>query len=671
MDIGWTLRRLKVMSKDEVLWRLSQKKLERDEKKAFGREKVSVTEAVYYSDVDGLTFHAGNLPLHEYATLFCENVAPRRTIDLPGSFGYETYRKRWHAGFQTENEWPLVFSYDLTYKQRDDIGDARTNWELNRHFQLALLAKAYYDTHDLRYLDELIELFDDWNAQNPYLWGISWTSPMEVAIRLINWMFALGFLIKSIIDPKKLDERLKTLFNEMAVGIINMTSYISAHYSRYSSANNHVIVEMAAIGMAGLCFEHDPWRDLAVTVLNYEIPRQNYHDGVNKEQSLHYQAFFMEAVGLLMMTLKKNKRNIPMNWKYVLTSMTGYLADCRGYMGETIIFGDDDGGKILDLFHNAGKTDYVGYVLHMMDGVLTKSKHHDRFTKNDEIDSNRSGLTESDHSAVSDEKAHSPEMKDPDAVCYPEGGVTLMHTHDHRAFLAIDHGPLGFGSIAAHGHADALSFQLYLDGEVVFADPGTYIYHTDRASRDLFRSTACHNTITIDGKNQSEMLGPFLWGKRAETTLLAFDSEKQVLEASHDGYAPVIHSRRFELGEKSLTIIDTLSDSTTVSDAQTGQEAGRKTGREFSWEMNYTLGENVTVQNVDVLHESDESGDQKETVLRTKGGNVITLQVEDNAATLIDGYLSPAYGEIRHTKQVRYEGTTAEDLTVVTRITWE
>ncbi len=640
MDIGWTLRRLKAMSKDEVLWRLSQKKLERDEKKAFGREKVSVTEAVYYSDVDGLTFHAGNLPLQEYATLFCENVAPRRTIDLPGSFGYETYRKRWHAGFQTENEWPLVFSYDLTYKQRDDIGDARTNWELNRHFQFALLAKAYYDTQDLRYLDELIELFDDWNAQNPYLWGISWTSPMEVAIRSINWMFALGFLIKSIIDPKKLDERLKTLFNEMAGGIINMTSYISAHYSQYSSANNHVIVEMAAIGMAGLCFEHEPWRDLAVTVLNYEIPRQNYHDGVNKEQSLHYQAFFMEAVGLLMMTIKKNKRNIPTNWKYVLTSMTGYLADCRGYMGETIVFGDDDGGKILDLFHNAGKTDYVGYVLHMMDGVLPN------LHLNDEAD----------------------------AVCYPEGGVTFMHTHDHRAFLAIDHGPLGFGSIAAHGHADALSFQLYLDGEAIFADPGTYIYHTDRASRDLFRSTACHNTITIDGRDQSEMLGPFLWGKRAETKLLAFDSEKQILEASHDGYAPVIHTRRFELGEKSLTITDILSNSASGGDSQIGQEPGRKTGKEFAWMMNYMLGEGVMVQSVgasDASNNTSNQDDHPKTVLRTKGGNAITIAVDSHSAILTDGYLSPSYGEIRHTKQVRYEGTMAENLTMVTRIVWE
>ncbi len=636
MDLGWTLRRLKAMSKDEVLWRLSLKRIERTERHTFAKTTVSVSDNVFYEDVVGLSFHASRLPLDEYMSAFCENVPPRRSIDLPGSFNYETYRKDWHAGFQTENRWPLVFAYDLTYKQRDDIGDARTNWELNRHFQFTLLAKAYYDTHDDRYLDELIELFEDWNTENPFLWGISWTSVMEVAIRSINWMFTLGFLLKSIIDPSKLSEKQKELFNSLAVGILNMTSYISAHFSRYSSANNHVIVEMAAIGMAGLCFDHEPWRDLAVTMLNEEIPRQNYHDGVNKEMSLHYQAFFMEAVGLLMMTLKKNGRNIPMNWKYVLRSMTGYLADCRGYFGETVVFGDDDGGKILDLFHSAGKMDYYGYVLHMMD-VHNLVGHQN---ENPSVENTESNRQESGNRSA-------------DAVCYPDGGVTLMHSHDHRAFLAIDHGPLGFGSIAAHGHADALSFQLYLDGELIFADPGTYIYHTDRKSRDYFRSTTVHNTTTIDGKDQSEMLGPFLWGKRAETKLLQFDSEKMVLEASHDGYAPVIHTRRFELGEKELRITDTLSNITD-------------NGKKAEWLLNFTLGENVIVNSTG------------ETVIRTRGGNLITINVEADLkpeepvkAIVADGYISPSYGEIRHTKRVRCNGEINSDIAIITKISWE
>ncbi len=651
MDVVWTLRRLKAMSKEEVLWRISQKRIERTERSTFAKNKIPVTETIFYEDVEGLSFHGSRLPLDEYMSAFCENVPPRRSIDLPGSFNYDTHMKNWHAGFQTENRWPLIFAYDLTYKQRDDIGDARTNWELNRHFQFALLAKAYYDTHDDRYLNELIELFDDWNVENPFLWGISWTGVMEVAIRSINWMFTLGFLLKSVIDDRKLSEKQKELFNALAVGIINMTSYISAHFSRYSSANNHVIVEMAAIGIAGLCFDYEPWRDLAVTVLNEEIPRQNYHDGVNKEMSLHYQAFFMEAVGLLMMTLRKNGRNIPMNWKYVLRAMTGYLADCRGYFGETIVFGDDDGGKILDLFHPEGREDYYRYVFQMMDMVLPGSTPKSLMFKCVKADANHSDL--SDHDSKKEVLGEiQPKTKSSDAVCYPEGGVTLMHSHDHRAFLAIDHGSLGFGSIAAHGHADALSFQFYLDGEPVFVDPGTYIYHTDRKNRDYFRSTAVHNTITIDGKDQSEMLGPFLWGKRAETELKTFDSEKMVLEAFHDGYAPIIHTRQFELQDKKLIITDTLS---SIAEDKV-----------INCLLNFTLGEDMIVQGEDNL------------ILRTRSGNMVRILVNVGIESgnqlqpsIDDGFYSPLYGELRHTRQIHFEESLNKSETFITEIAWE
>ena len=65
------------------------------------------------------------------------------------------------------------------------------------------------------------------------------------------------------------------------------------------------------IGMAGLLTENAEWIDTAVCILNYEIPRQNYPNGVNKEMSLRYQSFFMEAVGLLSLTMKQCGRQIP------------------------------------------------------------------------------------------------------------------------------------------------------------------------------------------------------------------------------------------------------------------------------------------------------------------------------------------------------------------------
>jgi hypothetical protein len=111
----------------------------------------------------------------------------------------------------------------------------------------------------------------------------------------------------------------------------------------------------------------------------------------------------------------------------------------------------------------------------------------------------------------------------------------------------IDCGPLGYLSTAAHGHADCLSFTAWHRGRWVLVDPGTYCYQADRSLRDHFRSTRAHNTVRVDGRDQSEMLGPFLWGRRADATALAWSAGPgwQYFEGEHDGYARfgVVHRR--------------------------------------------------------------------------------------------------------------------------------
>ncbi len=69
----------------------------------------------------------------------------------------------------------------------------------------------------------------------------------------------------------------------------------------------------------------------------------------------------------------------------------------------------------------------------------------------------------------------------------------------------------GFLSIAAHAHADALSVELRYGGVDIFADPGTYCYHGEPEWRSYFRSTIAHNTVEVDGQNQSADGGAFLW----------------------------------------------------------------------------------------------------------------------------------------------------------------
>jgi Heparinase II/III-like protein len=126
-----------------------------------------------------------------------------------------------------------------------------------------------------------------------------------------------------------------------------------------------------------------------------------------------------------------------------------------------------------------------------------------------------------------------------------DGGLVVLRRGGRR--LTMDVGPLGYLSIAAHGHADALSVTVAVDGRDVLGDPGTGSYYAEPAVRAAFRGTRAHGTAAVDDLDQSVPGGPFLWVRHATTTVRAVDLDRGLVEAEHDGYTrlaePVRHRR--------------------------------------------------------------------------------------------------------------------------------
>lgn len=587
--IAWYFNRLRAMNLPEVGWRISQKLLQRQERKIFGNSRISVGSEVFDSNLVGLKFDYKSIGLN---------------------FGNQ------HFGLNTEanllkgpdiGQWPMTFSYDLDYKQRDDLGDARTNWEKNRHFDWALMAKAYYVSKDERSLQELIDNVKAWCEKNPFLHGISWTSAMELAIRSINWMYALAFVKAAGSDIPSL-----------RVGAINMVDYLTKHFSRYSSANNHLLVEATAIGIAGYTFNHQPWKELAIRLLSEELDKQNYSDGVNRELSLHYQTFGMEAYLLLAHVSGESI------WNEMLLKQCEYVAHAVWREKTVCEFGDDDEGKVLDL--QGGQWHQWEWVLQL--GSLVTGVRYSRF--DDICENTRWLFTDEEIEAIKNK----PLYGNTKSRCFDIGGNSFLRDKDDRILIGIDHAALGFGAIAAHGHADALSFQMLVDGEAVITDPGTYIYHCDLEHRNAFRKTINHSTVCIGGKDQSEILGAFLWGKRAECKLDHFSSsdEMDVLTACHDGYKPIIHQRTFEWNK--------IGRKLRVKDAFT---------QEMEWVSTLMLGKDV-----EVVYLSSES------VELQSGGNAITISVntEIDELKIEDSEVSTEYGVKCPSKAIRIYGHT-------------
>jgi hypothetical protein len=125
------------------------------------------------------------------------------------------------------------------------------------------------------------------------------------------------------------------------------------------------------------------------------------------------------------------------------------------------------------------------------------------------------------------------------------GGLVVLRSGGRR--MTMDVGPLGYLSIAAHGHADALAVSLCAGGTELIGDPGTASYYGHPDWRRTHRGTRVHATVTVDGQDQSVMGGPFLWTRHALVRVHTVDLQRGIVDAEHDGYGrlsdPVTHRR--------------------------------------------------------------------------------------------------------------------------------
>lgn len=142
----------------------------------------------------------------------------------------------------------------------------------------------------------------------------------------------------------------------------------------------------------------------------------------------------------------------------------------------------------------------------------------------------------------------------PVPVPLSDSGYRMLTTS--RLELFIDIGPVGPDHQPGHAHADTFSFVLHLDGKPVVVDPGTSTYQIGQR-RSWERSTAAHNTVTVDHQNSSEVWSGFRVGRRAQVRVSV--DTPQCVEATHDGYTHLgeQHTRRWTiLDEATISIHD-------------------------------------------------------------------------------------------------------------------
>jgi hypothetical protein len=447
----------------------------------------------------------------------------------------------------------------INTRSEAETGNIKQVWELSRHQHLTLLAAAWFVTGDDAYPAVIADQLQSWWKENPFLYGVNWTSGIEIGLRLISWVW-IRRLLDGWPDAPALFEH-----NDAAMDqIFWHQQYLDALRSRGSSANNHVIAEAAGQLIASCAFpwfaRSKQWRTRSAALLEREIRRNTFPSGVNREQASDYQGFVAE-LGILA-AVEADVSGHPLNddtWRSLCRTVdaSAALLDEKQRAPRQ---GDSDDGRALLV----DPPDINRWTTLLETGAALFGPAAWWPRSQASLTSILLGSLTNRPAIVYGRPRHRPSH-------FADAGVTVLRTqqdHGPEIWCRCDSGPHGFLSLAAHAHADALSIEVRYGGVDILADPGTYCYHGEPDWRRYFRSTLAHNTVEIAAQDQSVPGGPFLWLRHAEarTVGVEVDEDRNIhsWSAEHTGYdalePPARHQRTVRLDRQNgcIDVVDLI-----------------------------------------------------------------------------------------------------------------
>jgi hypothetical protein len=449
------------------------------------------------------------------------------------------------------------YAFRINYRVEEQTGNIKQVWEISRLQHLTLLATAWFLSRDDAYARRVDEQLHSWWRENLFLSGVHWTSGIEIGIRLISLAW-----IRRLLDEWP---GVTGLFeqNELAVQQIRWhQEYLAAFRSRGSSANNHVIAEAAGQLVASCVFpwfgESARWRRKSARLLERELDRNTFPSGIGRELASDYHCFITELGLLAAIEAERSDHQLSASTWQRLCAMTDSAAALADERLRPPRQGDDDEGRGLLL----DAPECARWPLLLSLGELIFGRLSWWPPTQPSASGAIIGAMGGPGRDVADRPARRPSR-------FADAGMTVLRTAREQApeiWCRLDGGPHGFLSIAAHAHADALSVEVRYGGVDILADPGTYCYHGEPEWRSYFRSTIAHNTVELDGRNQSRDGGPFLWLSHANGRELDVADLGDITEwtAEHDGYlslrSPARHRRIVQLdrASRSIAIVDQI-----------------------------------------------------------------------------------------------------------------
>lgn len=558
----------------------------------------------------------------------------------------------WHSDFKTGFNWPQGKFY-RNYIQVDlsNNSDVKVPRELSRCHHLLWLGQAYLFTKEEKYAKEIVFQIENWIDKNPLMYSINWCCSMDIAIRAINWIYAINMILSSIYATDQFIRKLyRSLFEHGFFIFNNLEKGIP-----YS--NNHYASNLAGLLFISRLFLNTrygkKWWNFSLPEFYNEIREQILPSGVHFEKSTSYHRLMTELFAYPFLMMKRIGEYVPMDIEYRIKSMFDFVYHYIKPNGFAPMISDNDDGRFLP-FYKYDLRDHR-YLLSLASLMYNDPEY--KYHINKCVIDNYFLYGKDSHNTHTQISTHTNR---PFSSCYQDAGFVILRTDDVYAFICngglCKYNVPTVQSEGTHTHADLLSFELTIGENDLFVDAGAYLYTANAKANIEFRSTKKHNTIVFDDKDQYELTEQSVFlGRKFPVPEILFFHHQEKTQTCNGKYSMSLgegvildHQRSFILHDNApiMEIEDTVN-------AQ----------GEHKMKMFFHIAPEVDILETNKTDYVIVQNDPVKAKINFECENQFSLK-------LINDTVSPSYGVIIDSKTLVNELKFIDKIKVTTKIKW-
>lgn len=469
---------------------------------------------------------------------------------------------------------------------------------LHKFYYAKDLGAAYAYSGDERYARKWVALVESWIDQVP----LGYIDSQVTGRRLQQWIQSFYSFLPGK-DCASISSRFVIKFLR---SLRDQARYLSKHLS---AEGNHRTIELYGIFLVAILFPELRGSDGLLTFAKRELlanlREDLLSDGVHRELSTEYHHTVLENYLRVRRVATLNGLTLPEEFDRLVQRAIQFSLYVHKPDGTIPAINDADWKgfvSVLKQAHECYPDPHLRYVTSRgLEGVPPPSR----------------------------------------SVTFSASGYTILRSdwaaqpYGDAQYLFFDCGPVGAGT---HGHYDLLNIELAAYGHSLIVDPGRYTYSeqgTDGVNwRKTFRGTAMHNTIVVDGKDQTPYRLTNIPEIQAKARLLEFATHSGfdfVHGVAHSDRYPVVHERKiFFVHPQYWIIVDRLEAAGT-----------------HNYDLRFHLHPRALAQ-TQVQFARETSSVRSENLV------VAQARCADVTLTLEDGFVAPCYGVKQAAPVIRY-----------------